>query len=298
MGWMMVPLTQYHGGGAVATIEPLKDHLPHYEARMADLFGAGVQACYRGPRIYDTDETKELVKKWITFYKRHRQVLDADIVHLRRPDGRDWDWLRSAVEPAGHGKALLPFFYNPLSETIEREIHVPLYYSGLTGKAKMTREDGSSSTIDLDNSATATVKDWTIPAPRARQWCNNPTPRTRPQTRREQRQHLRPTTWKNATPGPFTTCSARWTCPTNFCRRPSARSIRRGVWPARFLPSADTSIRRLTPTRRCSNGRNCFLASPARSVVYLPARQFPALCPHGRALQRDVRLSRRTRLHR
>ena len=50
MGWMFVPLTQYHGGGAAATIEPLKDHLPHYGQRLANLFGAGVQACYRGPR--------------------------------------------------------------------------------------------------------------------------------------------------------------------------------------------------------------------------------------------------------
>ena len=55
MGWMFVPLTSYNGGPA-STIEPLKDHLPHYEARLADLFGAGVQACYRGPRIYDTEE--------------------------------------------------------------------------------------------------------------------------------------------------------------------------------------------------------------------------------------------------
>ena len=32
MGWMMVPLTEYHGGGAAATIEPLHEHLAHYEA--------------------------------------------------------------------------------------------------------------------------------------------------------------------------------------------------------------------------------------------------------------------------
>ncbi len=114
MGWMFVPLTQYHGGGAAATIEPLKDHLPHYEARLADLFGAGVQACYRGPRIYDTEETKAVVKKWISFYKAHREVLDADIVHLRRPDGREWDGFVH-VNPQGREKGLA-VFYNPLSE--------------------------------------------------------------------------------------------------------------------------------------------------------------------------------------
>ena len=58
MGWMFVPLTEYQGGGAAATIEPLKDHLPHYGQRMANLFGAGVQACYRGPRLYDAEETR------------------------------------------------------------------------------------------------------------------------------------------------------------------------------------------------------------------------------------------------
>ncbi|HKK42352.1 MAG TPA: hypothetical protein VJ963_08085, partial [Bacteroidales bacterium] len=42
MGWMHVPLMEYQGGGADATIEPLKEHLPHYGQRLADLFGAGV----------------------------------------------------------------------------------------------------------------------------------------------------------------------------------------------------------------------------------------------------------------
>ena len=94
MGWMFVPLTEYQGGGAAATIEPLKDHLEHYETRLANLFGAGVQACYRGPRLFDTDETKAVVKKWVDFYKAHRAILDSDLIHLRRADGRDWDgWL-------------------------------------------------------------------------------------------------------------------------------------------------------------------------------------------------------------
>lgn len=31
MGFMFVPLTQYHGGGEAATIEPLNEHLDHYE---------------------------------------------------------------------------------------------------------------------------------------------------------------------------------------------------------------------------------------------------------------------------
>ncbi len=46
----------------------------------------GVSACYRGYRVYDSDETKALVKKWVDFYKKYRDILTSDIVHVRRPD--------------------------------------------------------------------------------------------------------------------------------------------------------------------------------------------------------------------
>ena len=147
MGWMMVPLTEYGGGGAAATIEPLKDHLPHYQQRLANLLGAGVQACWRGPRLYDTDETKALVKKWVAFYKTHRQVLDGDIIHVRRANGLDWDgWLH--VNPQGQEKGLL-MVYNPLTPEIRQTLSIPLYYTGLTKSAKVREQDGKESSIKL-----------------------------------------------------------------------------------------------------------------------------------------------------
>lgn len=166
MGWMFVPLTQYHGGGAAATIEPLHDHLPHFEARLSNLFGAGVQACYRGPRIYDTEETKQLVKKWISFYKQHREVLDADIIHLRRPDGRDWDGFVH-VNPQGHEKALA-FFYNPLPDAITRTIRVPLGYAGVSEKVNISKVGVGAQTITPDANQTVVIK-VDIPA-RGRTW--------------------------------------------------------------------------------------------------------------------------------
>ncbi len=166
MGWMFVPLTQYHGGGAAATIEPLKDHLEHYETRLADLFGAGVQACYRGPRLYDADTTKVVVTKWVGFYKQHRAILDSDLIHLRRPDGRDWDgWLHVNSQLPERGLAV---FYNPLTEPIERPIRLPLYYTGLTNRAVIHFEDGHAQEVALerDYSVTLTLK---IPA-HSRTW--------------------------------------------------------------------------------------------------------------------------------
>jgi hypothetical protein len=86
-----VPLTKYQGGGPEAVLEPLSEHLVDYKQLMTQYYGAGVQACYRGPRLYDTDATKEVVISSINWYKKHRDILNADIIHLRRADGRDWD---------------------------------------------------------------------------------------------------------------------------------------------------------------------------------------------------------------
>jgi hypothetical protein len=155
MGWMFVPLTQYHGGGAAATIEPLNDHLDHYERRMANLFGAGVQAIYRGPRLYDTEKTKATVKKMVGFYKKHRAILDANIIHLRRADGRDWDGLLH-VDPQGIEKGLV-MLYNPLDEDIVRSIKVPLYYTGLKSSALISERDGKAKIYKISDSQTVTI---------------------------------------------------------------------------------------------------------------------------------------------
>jgi len=159
MGWMFVPLTQYHGGGEAATIEPLNEHLDHYARRMANLFGAGVQACYRGPRLYDTDSTKAVVKQWVDFYKNHREILDSDIIHLRRPDGQDWDGILH-VNPAGREKGLV-MLYNPLNREVRRTIQIPVYYTGLSKKVRSTNSSGGKGihavSRDYDITLTAVI---------------------------------------------------------------------------------------------------------------------------------------------
>ncbi len=149
MGWMLVPLVEYGGGGPAATIEPLAEHLDHYELTLANNFGAGVQACYRGPRLFDTDKTRDVVRKWVSFYRKHRPILDSDIIHGRRADGRDIDFLVH-VNPHLKEKALI-MVYNPLETPARKTLNVPLYYTGLTRRARVTREDdGPSRSYTLD----------------------------------------------------------------------------------------------------------------------------------------------------
>ena len=148
MGWMFVPLVQYQGGGAAATLEPLSEHLADYEQHLAQNFGAGVQAAYRGPRLFDTLQTKAVVRKWVDFYKAHREILDSDLLHLRRPDGRDID-ATMHVNPGAREKGLAMVF-NPLDQPVSRTLKLPLYYTGLTTSARVRLRDGAAKTYRLD----------------------------------------------------------------------------------------------------------------------------------------------------
>jgi hypothetical protein len=148
MCWTFVPLTQYHGGGAAATLEPLKDHLKDYENHMIQNYGSGVQACYRGPRLYDAPETKQLVINVIDWYKQYRDILNSDIIHLRRPSGKDWDGFLH-VNPQLKEKGLLMVF-NPTDVEMKRTIKVPLYYTGLDTTARIREKEGKVKAYSLN----------------------------------------------------------------------------------------------------------------------------------------------------
>lgn len=156
MCWTFVPLTQYHGGGAAATLEPLSEHLADYKAHKMQNYGSGIQACYRGHRLYDTDQTRDMVKEVITWYKKYRDILNSDLLHLRRPDGKDWDGIMHA-SPALKQKGLV-MLYNPTDTAIERTISLPLYYTGLTDKASIREQEGTPNIYPLDRNYRAKVK--------------------------------------------------------------------------------------------------------------------------------------------
>jgi hypothetical protein len=161
MSWGFVPLTRYQGGGPEAVLEPLKDHLKDYEMLMVQYYGAGVQACYRGPRLYDTTTTQALVSKTVSWYKKYRDILNAPMVHLRRADGRDWDGFMH-VSPTLKDRAFVLLF-NPTKEPIARKINIPLYYSGLSGKVSVSMSDQVPTIMPL-SSKQDLLLNCTIPA--------------------------------------------------------------------------------------------------------------------------------------
>jgi hypothetical protein len=155
MGWMFVPLTEYQGGGAAATLEPLSEHLDAYEAHLSQNFASGVQACYRGPRLYDTDTTKAVVRKWVDFYKGHRAILDSDVIHVRRPDGRDIDCLLH-VNPNLQTRGLT-VVHNPTDHEVTQDLKLPLYYTGLTDVAMIREQGGQPVRYELDRQYNVTI---------------------------------------------------------------------------------------------------------------------------------------------
>ena len=166
MGWGFVPLTKYQGGGKEAILEPLNEHLKDYEQLMMQYYGSGVQACYRGPRLYDTESTKQMVTKVISWYKQYRFILNSDIIHLRRADGRDYDGILH-VNPTLKTKGLV-MLYNPLKESITRSIKLPLYYTGLTNKVTIA-ERGLHSVVKSLNRNYEVLLNFTI-APESYTW--------------------------------------------------------------------------------------------------------------------------------
>ncbi len=150
MGWMFTPLTVYHpiGGWQKSTLEPLKDYLPFYEAHLQQNFGSGVQSCYRGNRLFDSDETKAVVKKWVDFFKKYRAILESDIIHVRRPDGRHLDCIlhvNPQIRPQG-----LAMVYNPLRERVRTNLKLPLYYTGIADRAWISEQEKDPVSYTLD----------------------------------------------------------------------------------------------------------------------------------------------------
>jgi hypothetical protein len=110
--------------------------------------GMGVQSALRGSRLYDTEETRDMVKRVVDWYKNYRDILESDIIHLRRSDGRDIDYMMH-VNPDLKEKGFLMVF-NPTDKVIRKKIKLPLYYTGLTDEARMREQENQTTSYTLN----------------------------------------------------------------------------------------------------------------------------------------------------
>ena len=87
--------------------------------------------------------------------------MNSDIIHLRRPDGRDWDGILHVNHELKTKGFLLLF--NPLHESITRTIQVPLYYTGLDTVAHISEQQSLSKNYQLNRNHEVRLS-FTIPA--------------------------------------------------------------------------------------------------------------------------------------
>jgi hypothetical protein len=143
MGGMGLGLIGTYTDDPRAMLEPLDKNLDWYELNLVQLLGSGCQANLRANRLYDTERTRLMVRKWVDWYKQYRPILSSDIIHVQRPDGRDLDCIMH-VNPHLKEKGLVLFF-NPLDETLTCKVRLPLYYTGLSDTAWIReRENGAA----------------------------------------------------------------------------------------------------------------------------------------------------------
>ena len=144
-GWMFAALIDYHGGGEAAALEPLSEHIEAWEWTLATFIGAGVGACYRGDRLYDTPEVQRMVQKWTAFWLKYRRILTEDILHLRRPTMGSWDAIMHYSNAKHHPEdtvVALAMVYNPTPDSITVNLTLPLYYTGVEDVVEVAEEGG------------------------------------------------------------------------------------------------------------------------------------------------------------
>jgi hypothetical protein len=141
-GWMFMPLVPYHAGGDIAAFEPLTENIEAFEFGLAQYLGLGIAACYRGFRIFDSNETKSMVTKWVSWYKSYRPILISELVHIQRPDFQGLDAMMHVnykLQTCG-----LLMVFNPTSYEISQYLTVPMYYTGITETALVSHENATA----------------------------------------------------------------------------------------------------------------------------------------------------------
>lgn len=149
MGWMTLQLVGFYTNDPRVGLEPLCENLDRYEQQLIQYLASGCHLTIRGNRLYDTPETKQMVAKWINWFKQYRDILTSDIIHVSRPSGRDLDCMMH-VNPFINHKGMVVVF-NPTEREIIKSLRLPLYYTGLKGKATLSKADGTSSVYALND---------------------------------------------------------------------------------------------------------------------------------------------------
>ena len=143
MGWVNLNTEVLRGG--------LEANLDRYERQLFGMVSSGAQVWVRGAKLYDGPKSRAMVEKWMTWYRKYRDIIQGDIIHLHRPDGRSLDYILH-VNPEGKEKGMLLVF-NPTDVAVTKTLEVPLKYAGLTTSATIREQEGEPHEYALSRDA-------------------------------------------------------------------------------------------------------------------------------------------------
>lgn len=110
--------------------------------------------------LWQNDESKTIVVGWAATMDKYRDLINADVVHLRNPSGRSWDAMIQVDPraPAGspRGMAIL---WNPTRRSLNVTSPISVYYCGFAAGATVQAlwKDGTSRALPVGASFTVPV---------------------------------------------------------------------------------------------------------------------------------------------
>jgi len=147
--WTSCNLELYHGH----SIEPSEENPATYDHAIGGMFGYGHSGVLYGRNTYFGENTKQIFDKWISFYKKYRQTLAGEMVHLARPNGYEPDAVMHVSTEAEIPAVLVVF--NPVDAEKSIMLELPLNYGGFAGSE--TAHIDTVGAIQLDSRGHGTV---------------------------------------------------------------------------------------------------------------------------------------------
>ena len=89
-----------------------------------------------------------MVRRWASFFRTYRDILTSDILHVRRADMQEIDGFMHVN--ARLARKALAVFFNPTAGRRRLNVTLPLYYTGLTTRARVWKVGGLGPATSYD----------------------------------------------------------------------------------------------------------------------------------------------------
>lgn len=144
--WTTFMIEPWHGH----SFEVSEENTATYSHAIASMYGYGHDGGVLAQKPYVGEKTKAIYNEWVQWFKKYKETLQGEFIHLSQPNGYDADGMMH-VNPEAETPALIVLF-NPTADK-KRVFHLlPLRYAGFEEEDVAIVED---KVLVLDSSANA-----------------------------------------------------------------------------------------------------------------------------------------------